>query len=44
VFWKHFQVLDELDVYIIMKIYAAGSSETTIFLPGWRNQQLQLLV
>lgn len=29
--WKHFQVVDELDGYSIMKIYAAGSPETTQF-------------
>lgn len=41
--WKHFQVLDELDVCTIMKKYAAGSSETTILLPNCGNQKLQLL-
>jgi hypothetical protein len=36
------EALDELDVYSIMKIYAAASSETTIFAPGCKNQKLQL--
>jgi hypothetical protein len=38
----HISVLDELDVYSIMKIYEAAVYETTIFVPGCENQKLQL--
>ena len=39
----HISIVVELDVYSIVKIYAAAYSDVTIFVPGCENQKLQLL-